>query len=324
MIGWMKQIRLKRYNLSLYKVVKLFIKNLSEDEIMDRSNAVSYNFILAIFPAIIFLFTLSPYLSKLVPEVTTASILNFLAQIIPPNMFDVMESTVVDIISNQRGGLLTFGFVFSLYLATSGMQALMRAFNALYSTVENRGWLRMRLTATGLTIFLALVLILSIVLLVVGKFALDYVAVHLPDYAWLHADRYTVYLLLALRFVVIFIAFFLAISFIYYFGPAIHYNWRFFSPGSILATLGTLGISYGFSYYVTNFASYNRLYGSIGVLIALMVWVQLVTMVLMVGYEINVSIHGAARKQALFEGRKHRHSEHHHHSVHPMHPKHKP
>jgi membrane protein len=308
-IHWMRKIKFKRWdNVSLYKIFKLFIRNLREDEILNRANSVSYSFMLAIFPAVIFLFTLIPYITQLIPSVNTESIMQFLAGIMPPSMYDVINSTVRDIISNQRGGLLTLGFVFSLYLATNGMMSLMSAFNACYKTSDRRkGW-RMRLVATGLTINLAIVLCLAVVLLVVGQLFLDYVMLNLNKVEWLEGiDNWTVNVFLGLRFIVIFVVFFLAVSTVYYFGPAIHYNWRFFSIGSFLATLSILGVSYGFSYYVTNFSTYNKVYGSIGVLIALMVWVQLVTVVLLIGYEINASIHDAARMQALWHGRRFKH-----------------
>ena len=93
--------------------------------------------------------------------------------------------------------------------------------------------------------------------------------------------------------------FFIAISCVYYFGPAVHYNWSFFSIGSVVATLAALGISYGFSFYLTNFASYNKVYGSIGALIALMAWVQLITVVLLFGFEINASLHYARKMEAI-------------------------
>src|SRR5882672_6284723 len=132
---------------------------------MDRANGVAYNFILAIFPTIIFLFTLIPYVSKLFPEVSDDGIMLFLSDYMPASMYEVVSSTVLDILSKQRGGLLTLGFVFALYLATNGMMALMRAFNACYKTIENRGFFRMRLTATGLTILLAVVLMSAVALL---------------------------------------------------------------------------------------------------------------------------------------------------------------
>lgn len=298
--GWLKGIKFKKHdNLSLYKFLKIFIFNINEDEIMDRANGVAYNFILAVFPAIIFLFTLIPYISHYFPEITTQTIMEFLEEVTPTNMYTAASSTILDIISIHRGGLLTFGFVFTIYLSTNGMMALMRAFNACYRTVERRNWLRMRLTATLLTLMLAIVLLSAIAMLIAGQFSLNYVTTHLEKFSEVNLDKYTIYFLFALRFIIIFIVFFIAISFVYYFGPAVHYNWSFFSIGSLIATLSVLGISYGFSYYITNFGSYNKVYGSIGALIALMAWVQLITVILLFGYEINASLHYARKLEAI-------------------------
>lgn len=306
-ISWLKKIRFKRYeNVSLYKIIRLFLENVRDDEIIDRANGVAFNFLLAIFPAIIFLFTLIPYVSLFFPEVNKESIMEFLGEQIPPSMFEAISSTVLDIVSIQRGGLLSLGFLFSLYLSTNGTLALMRAFNACYHTIEKRSELKTRLIATGLTFNLAFVLFLAIILLVVGQIVLEYMLAHLQDFAFIDLNTFTVGLLFTLRFVVIFMVFLLAISTLYYFGPAIHYNWRFFSIGSLIATLLVLAVSYGFSFYVTNYSTYNKVYGSIGVLIAIMVWVQLVTIMLLVGYEVNASIHRAIRKQAMWNARSYR------------------
>jgi membrane protein len=306
-IAWLKKVRFEKYeNVSLYKIIKIFIRNLMNDDILDRANGVAFNFILAIFPAIIFLFTLIPYVSQFFPEINTESIMAFLGQQIPPSMFETMSSTVLDIVSNQRGGLLSLGFLFSIYLSTNGMMALMRAFNSCYRTIENRGSIKTRLIATGLTFNMTIVLFLAIFLLVVGQFILEAIMTNIPEFDWINVNYFTVILLFVVRFIAIFIAFFLAISFIYYFGPAIHYNWKFFSVGSLLATLLCLAVSYGFSFYITNFGTYNKVYGSIGVLIALMIWIQLITVVLLIGYEVNASIHDAIRKEALWNTRMHR------------------
>jgi membrane protein len=211
---------------------------------------------------------------------------------------------VLDIVSNQRGGLLTLGFFFAMFLSTNGMMALMRAFNACYKTIENRSGIKTRLIATGLTFNMTLVLFLAVILLVVGEFVLDYLLQNLYRFEWLNLDAFTVYLLFGVRFLVVFVVFFLAISTIYYFGPSIHYNWRFFSVGSLIATLLTLSVSYGFSFYITNFGTYNKVYGSIGVMIAMMVWIQLMTVVLLIGYEVNASIHEAIRNEALWKARR--------------------
>jgi membrane protein len=309
-VRWMRKIRFQKHEgVSLYKIFKIFLRNLRDDEVMDRANGVAYNFVLAIFPAIIFLFTLIPFVTVYFPEINTDSIMGFMRELMPTTMYDVASTTVLDIVSNQRGGLLTLGFVFALFLSTNGMMALMRAFNACYKTIENRSGIKTRLIATGLTINMAFVLFLAVILLVVGEFVIDYVLLNLHQFDWLNMDSFTVHLLSALRFVVIFIVFFLAIATIYYFGPSIHYNWRFFSVGSFIATLLCLLVSFGFSYYVTNFSTYNKVYGSIGVMIAMMAWIQLMTVVLLLGYEINASIHEAIRNEALWKARKLRQSQ---------------
>jgi membrane protein len=311
-LNWMKNIRFSNHeDVSLYRIVKRFLHNLQDDEIMDRANGVAFNFILAIFPAIIFLFTLIPYVTRYFPEINRDSIMEFLyglaeSGLMPSNMYEVASTTILDIVSNQRGGLLTLGFLFALILSTNGMLALMRAFNACYKTIENRSAFKTRIIATALTINMAMVIFVTILLLVVGQFVIEYMLANFQHFTEFNLSDFEVGLIFTLRFLIIFITFFLAISTIYYFGPAIHYNWRFFSIGSLVATLLCLAVSYGFSYYITNFGTYNKVYGSIGVLIALMIWVQLITMVLLVGYEINASIHDSIRAEALWKARKFR------------------
>ena len=312
MLAWMKNIRFPKHeDVSLYRIVKRFLHNLQDDEIMDRANGVAFNFILAIFPAIIFLFTLIPYVTRYFPEINRESILGFLAGLaegglMPASMYEVASTTILDIVSNQRGGLLTFGFLFALVLSTNGMLALMRAFNACYKTIENRSAFKTRLIATTLTVNMTIVLFVTVLLLIGGQLILEYLMTNFQHITSFNLSDFQVSLLFVIRFVIIFVTFFLAISTIYYFGPAIHYNWRFFSIGSLVATLLCLAVSYGFSYYITNFGTYNKVYGSIGVLIALMIWVQLITVVLLVGYEINASIHDSIRAEALWKARKYR------------------
>jgi membrane protein len=303
--AWLKNFKFKKHGqVSLYKFLKLFIHNLTDDEIMDRANGVAYNFILAIFPAIIFLFTLVPYVSLYFPEITTGTIMHFLSDVMPPTIYGAASDTILDIVKNHRGGLLTVGFIMALYLSTNGMLALMRSFNACYSTLENRNFFKMRFTALGLTLMMTLALFLTVALLIVGQIMLDYITINVSEFSHLNLDQFTIYLLFILRFVVVFLVFFIAISCVFYFGPAIHYNWNFFSIGSLVSTIGGLAISYGFSYYVTNFSSYNKVYGSIGALIALMAWIQLLTLVLLFGYEINATLHHGHKVEAIERHRK--------------------
>jgi len=288
----LKSFRVPRLgNLSVYQIWNRLVENFRKHEVLERSNAVAYNLILAIFPAIIFLFTLIPYISLLFPELNRDSIMGFLATMMPKNMFETISATVLDIVSNQRGGLLTFGFGAALYLATNGMNALINAFNSCYKTTESRSAWRVRLTATVLTLILALVLLFTVIMVIAGQILLDYIGANLREFSHLQVDEFTLLMFQVMRLVIVFTGFFLAISCIYYFGPSVHYNWSFFSIGSFAATLGAMAVSYGFSAYVTGIGSYNKLYGSIGVLIALMVWIQLLSVVLLGGYELNSTLH---------------------------------
>lgn len=295
-----KKIRFPRYgNLSLYLISSRLITNFKRHEVLERSNAVAYNLILAIFPAIIFLFTLIPYFSLIFPSVNQDTIMGFLATMMPRSMYETISETVLDIVSNQRGGLLTFGFGAALYLATNGMTALIHAFNACYMTTESRSAWRVRLTATSLTLILALVLLLTVIMVIVGQIVLDYLSENLRNFSHLRIDDFSLLMFQLMRLGIVFIGFFLAISCIYYFGPSVHYNWNFFSLGSLLATLASMAVSYGFSAYVTSIGSYNKLYGSIGVLIALMVWIQLLSVVLLGGYEFNSTLHQLESRKAM-------------------------
>lgn len=234
----LKSIRVQRLgNLSVYHIWNRLVENFRKHEILERSNAVAYNLILAIFPAVIFLFTLIPYISLLFPELNQESIMGFLATMMPKNMYETISATVLDIVSNQRGGLLTFGFGAALYLATNGMNALIHAFNSCYKTTELRSAWRVRLTATALTLLLAVVLLVTVVMVIAGQILLDYIGANLRQFSHLQLDEFTLLMIQVMRLAVVFTGFFLAISCIYYFGPSVHYNWSFFLSAPLLQHL---------------------------------------------------------------------------------------
>ena len=294
LVGLLKKLRLKKKGVSLYDIIVVFFEKMRNDELVTRANGVAFNFTLSIFPAIIFIFTLIPYIQ--IPQLPDLNdqVMNFLQDWMPNTMYAVAESTIEDIISNRRGGLLSFGFIFSLFLATNGMVSLMKAFNKCYRTVESRNFWKSRFIATSLTLMLALVLFLAMLLLVIGK----QVIIFLENTEWIYIDikDYVFYLVLGLRLIVLFFIFLIAISSIYYLAPAVHDRWKFFTPGSITATVLSLVVTFGFTYYINNFGAYNKFFGSIGVLIALMVWLSILSLILLIGFEINASIDKTARQ----------------------------
>lgn len=283
-IALLKSIRLRK-GASLYRTVLIFIDKVGDNQLFERAYGVAFNFTLSLFPSIIFLFALIPFVHNWIPSISQGEILHYLQDVLPRSLFEVTAETIFDTLHIRREGLISFGVLFALFLATNGVNSLMNTFNMSYKTVENRSFIKTRLIALFLTILLAFAFLMAIMLLVVGEFIIDWSL----EFSHISHD-FANYFLLPLRLIVILSAFYGAVASIYYWGPAIHDKWRFFSYGSILATLLCLAVSFGFSFYITNFGTYNKLYGSIGGIIALMVWQYLMSAILLLGFEFNASI----------------------------------
>jgi membrane protein len=273
---------LQNNTTSFYQLLTILRSKLLKFDIDVRAAAVAYNFTLAIFPTIIFLFSVIPYIPV---ENLDLQILSLLSEVMPAGIFEEAKATITEIVSKPRGSILSFGFIFALYASTSGMMALMRAFNMTNETAEKRGFLKSRLIAMVLNFMLTFVLLISIVVLIIGRFAVDF----LFEEGILNRD-FNFYTFQLISYLVVFSVFFITISVIYYVAPAIPKRWKFFNAGSITASILTILITNLFSYYLSNFASYNRLYGAIGTLIALMVWFYLIAVILILGFDINASI----------------------------------
>lgn len=265
-----------------FRVVRILYSKLFLIDIDVRAAAVAYNFTLAVFPTIIFLFSLLPYLPI---SNFDLKVIGFLETTVPPNLRKDLIALVLEILTQKRGGVLSFGFILALYASTSGIMALIKSFNLTYRTNENRGWVKERLIAIGLNFLLTFVLLIAILVFIVGNFIVKYLTnKHLIDH------DFTYYLVTTLTYLVTFSVFFFTISIIYYYAPAIHKRWKFFNTGSITASILTILITNIFSFYLVNFATYHKVYGSIGSLIALMVWLYFIALILIVGFEINASI----------------------------------
>lgn len=286
---FLSDVHIRNRRVSLYRILLTFIQKIQQDDVFGRAYGVAFNLTLSVFPTTIFLFTLLPYL----PFIDDEQIMSFLKELMPPSLYQTADSTIQDILNRPRSGLLSFGVVFALYLATNGMISLMDAFNKIFKTRESRSFIKTRLIATFLTLVLAVMLLVSVFMLVVGQFVLS----------WLYhqnsmLEDYQFYLLIILRFMSMFIGFLITISAIYYLAPSIHDRWQFFSPGSILAALLSLAASFLFSTYITNFGTYNKIYGSIGALIALMIWLYMLSAIILLGFTLNASIDTALLRQA--------------------------
>ena len=285
-----KKIYLKGKRISIYTVFKIFKSKLIEDEIFERSLAVAYSFTLATFPLIIFLFTLIPYINTWVPEIDSIKILAFLEGAMPSNMYEITEATIADLVETKRGGLLSLGVISSLFLSTNGFNTLIKTFNSCHRIEENRGFIKTRFIALTLTIVFMLVLIISILLSTLGDFFINFI---IEQKYFEDAINYT---FIVSRLSILFITFYLGVTSIFYFAPVKHNKWTFFSSGSIMSALGCVCISLLFSYYINTFATYNKFYGSIGILIAYMGWIYIISSILLIGFEWNTSIDIAINK----------------------------
>ncbi|MCK8494019.1 MULTISPECIES: YihY/virulence factor BrkB family protein [Spirosoma] len=281
--AWLREHKPFNSKISWYTFLRKMGAKIAENDTSERAASVSYSLILSVFPTVIFFFTLIPYIP--VPNLEE-QIMGFLKEVLPGDTFSSVETTIRDIISRPRGGVLSFGFLLALYSATSGVVALMNAFNSTNETQDRRGFFEVRGVAVGLTIILAFALVLAIVVLIVGGVVSDY----LLHFGILN-NAVFVNLLALGRYLLVFAVFVAAVSVIYHFGPDVRMKWAFVAPGAITASVLIVLTTLGFSFYVSNFGSYNKVYGSIGTLIALMIWINLVSLLLIIGFEMNVALY---------------------------------
>ncbi|MBD2754190.1 YihY/virulence factor BrkB family protein [Spirosoma validum] len=266
-----------------YTFLKKMFAKISDNDTTERAASVSYSLILAVFPTVIFFFTLIPYIPITNLE---DQIMGSLQRVLPGDTFNTVNTTIRDIISRPRSGVLSLGFLLALYSATSGVVALMQAFNSAYEWDERRSFFKVRGIAVGLTFTLAFALILAVVVLIIGGIVSEY----LTHFGILDNVVF-INLLIIGRYLVVFAVFVGVVSIMYRFGPDVTLKWTFIMPGAVTASILIVLTTLGFSYYVSNFGSYNKLYGSIGTLIALMIWINLVSLLLILGFDMNIALY---------------------------------
>lgn len=268
--------------LPIYTVLDFFFKEIQKEHLNTKSTSLAFSFFLALFPATIFLFTLIPYIPV---NNFQDQLLSILGQILPANAYEAVQTTLTDIIKNKNGGLLSFGFVAALFFSSNGLMALMRNFNKASLISDKRpGWKKRR-TAIVLTVVISIMLIIGVSLIIAGNYIINRL-----EALELIQGALTKYSLMMVNYVIILLLFFSIISTLYYFGPATTKKFKFFSAGATIATVLSIVTSLGFAFYVNNFSSYNKVYGSIGTLIVIMIWLYLNSMILLIGFELNASI----------------------------------
>lgn len=255
------------------------------DEVTERAAALSYYFLFALFPALLFLVALLGLLP--IPNLMDR-LMEYGRQMLPPDAASIVDKTLTEIVRGARGGLLSIGALATLWAASNGMASVITALNVVYDVDDPRPWWKRRLVAVVLTLAFSLFILTSLVLLVFGPKIGAAVAGRLGlgglfTLVW-NVVSVPVVVLLALT----------GIGLVYVLAPAVKQHWRWVTPGSALALVLWLGMSWGLRAYVGRFADYNTTYGSIGGVILLLLWLYLTGVVLLLGAEVNAEIEHAA------------------------------
>jgi membrane protein len=268
--------------IPIYDVAVIFRKEIQNDALNTRASSISYFFILAMFPTIFSFFTLLAY----IPIHDFEEVLmSFLHDAMPHEVYLVLESTIRDIVGKQRGGLLSLNFLLTVVFASEGVVSMMQAFDKINPTFKKRSWLQKRGTSLKIIALVSFQIIFTIALFIMGNEFLH------NTLDFLHINFWWTYLLFqGLRYFLILFFIFNVIAVVYYYAPAVKEKYRYFSVGATFATLLSFITTYIFSWYIGMLHNFNTLYGSLGIIIVVMLWVNINALVLLFGFELNNSI----------------------------------
>lgn len=269
--------------LPLYDVISYFFKEIKNKSLAERAAAISFNFLLAIPPFFIFLFTLVPY----IPMNNVEATLYELAEDVTPNYntYIIVRDMIHDFLYTHHNGLLSISFLMSFFASSNAVMGIARSFNKKQPGFRKRKWWQKRLLALQLTLILVVLLLVTVILIIaqgrILHFAFEFLGVTNPT---------VISLAEMTRWLLILLLFFSILSVLYRFVPATTRKWKFITVGSTLATILMILVTLLFSVFVNNFSNYNKIYGSVGTLLILMISVYLYALTLLIGFELNASI----------------------------------
>jgi len=266
--------------MSLYDVLEMYVIGIVQGALTSRAGGVAFSFFMALFPFALFILTLIPYIPI---EGFQEGFMQFIGQALPPKTSESVDVVLQDIANNKYGGLLSFGFVLSMFLMTNGINSLFGGFEYTYHKLQTRSIIRQYIVSFAVSLVLALLLLLTVAVIIYFGIAIHnlkekgYVS---DDLFWIEVGRY----------VIVFAMLFTTIGLFYFFGTKEGRVISFFSPGAILTTLLIVINFKIFGIYVKKFAQYNELYGSIGTLLVLMLFIWLNSIILLLGFELNAAM----------------------------------
>ncbi|MDX1463105.1 MAG: YihY/virulence factor BrkB family protein [Marinirhabdus sp.] len=266
--------------LTLYNLLDIYGTGILKGTFSSRASSIAYSFFIAIFPFLLFILNLIPYIPI---EGFQARFLNFIEELLPAQTAQFFYPTIADIAVNTRGGLLSLSIIFSLFFAANGVNAIFSAFEYSFHVTINRNFFRQYGIAILVSILLALLLLITVGVILYG----EYIIGSLKGSNYISND---VFWITALQFTVFVIMIYVVIATLYYYGTKEGKESRFLSIGAVVTTLLFLLTTYLFTIYINNFSNYNELYGSIGAILIMMLYIWINANLLLLGFELNISL----------------------------------
>ena len=287
LVSLTKAIKLKSLEgLSLYDILEIYVLGIFKGAFSYRASAIAFSFFMALFPFALFILNLIPFIPL---ENFQADFLEFVENGVPPNTYDAIETILKDIMGTSHQGLLSSGFILSILLMTNGINAILGGFEMSTHITITRGFFRQYFISLAISLVLSMILLITVAAIVIAEVMIQKINIrgYVADVSVIEWSRYGFILLMIL----------ITTSILYKFGAKETSSIAFISYGAVFTTILIVISSYIFGIYVTKFAKYNELYGSIGTLLVLMFYIWINCMVLLLGFELNATISKLKRKK---------------------------
>jgi membrane protein len=274
--------------LSLYDLLELYFIGIMEGALSYRAGAIAFSFFMALFPFALFILNLIPFIPI---EGFQEDFMQFVSEGVPPKTYDAIATIINDILHNSHSGLLSSGFLLSIFLMANGLNAILGGFETSHHVIIKRGFFRQYFVALGMSLLLSMLLLVTVAMIVVFEVFIQKTIIQ--DVL---SDRIPLIILGRYTFIILMIL--LTTSILFKFGIKHDKNRKFISIGSVFTTILIILSSYGFGIWVVEFSKYNQLYGSIGTLLIMMFYIWINCMVLLLGFELDASINKLKQKEA--------------------------
>jgi membrane protein len=276
--------------LTPWQLTKNVARGIDEDDLLGRASGLAFNFLLALFPLMLFMLALFGLFASRSSQLENR-LLTYFGDLLPPAAFQLLKATTNELAMNTSGGKLTLGIIVAIWFASGGVNSMNSNLNVVYRVRETRSWFKVRAIALGLTLAISILLLSALVMVHVGGRLVDWVGTKI------HLASTSVFIWKALQWPTALLFVIISFSVIYYFGPdRQEQHWHWITPGSVFGVVLWFAASAGFRGYLHFFNTYSTSYGSLGAVMILLVWLYVTGLAFLIGGEINAEIERAAKE----------------------------